>query len=617
MQKYKNNFLYIFAFWSLIFNFLIYVPTSFAEEIKFEASIDRTRVSLGASLQLNLSFYGAGDIPRPDLPDIEGFDWRYLGPSTRMSIINRSVSSSITHIYTLIPLKTGKFKIPSFTVQHKGNTFTTEPISIEVVPGQVALPQEEQSKKFNHGIQGLDDKIFLILQVDQSNAYVNEIIPLTVKLYINNLSIRDIQYPEFTHEGFSIDEFVQPLQYREVFEGISYNVIEFNTNVFAMRPGELKLGPARLKCNLVLKKRSKRKSRSSFFDDDFFDSDAFRGFFGFRYEKHPLNLGSIDIPFTIMPLPEEYMPDSFNGALGNYKFYLEADPKEVNVGDPITLKMTITGNGNFKTIKSPSLDTKDDFKVYDPEIRQIQSGKIFEHVLIPRNEKVSQIPKVSFSFFDPESREYKEITRGPIAVKVNPSAGGEELKVFGIPEEGTGIVRRKEMLGRDIIYIKDRLGRLKRKGKILSQNKPFLIIQFIPLFVIISVLIFQRRKARLEADIPYARRLRAPGKAKKNLAQARHLLNSKEPNKFFDTVFKTLQEYLGDKFHLPTVGITSNVIDDLQALNIDKQILDRLSECFNHCDRARYAPASITREQMRDVFKLLEEVIDRFEGIKG
>jgi len=580
-----------------------------AQDINFEVHVDRNKVSLGSSLKLNLTFHGTQDFSAPDLPEMDGFSWRYMGPSTRMSIVNGRTSSSVTHIYTLVPLKVGIFQIPSLSIEYKGKTYTSDPIQVEVIQGPVGQPMPGQTGEDK--AQGLEDRIFLVMQVDRQSAYVNEIIHLMSKLYINNLAIRDIQYPEFGHDGFSVDKFAEPRQYREVFNGMAHDVIEFNTDIFGMRPGELKLGPAELKCNLIVRKESRRR-RSSLFDDDFFGSDIFNDFFG-RYEAHPLNLKSIDIPIQILALPQENKPDDFTGALGNYTFSLEADPREVKVGDPITLKMIISGNGNFKTVTSPSLDFKDDFKIYEPEVNQEPGRKTFEQVIIPKDHNITEIPEISFSFFDTASGEYKEIIAPVIPITVNPLPKGEELKVFEVPEEGVAMFRKREILGRDIIYIKDSPGRLRPKGRFLCQNKLFIAIQFLPILAIISILIFQKRKERLQIDIRYARKLRAPRKAKKNLAHAQRLLDSKEPDKFFDAVFKTLQEYLGDKFHLPTVGITSDVVEELTSRSIDKEIIEMLKECFNSCDRARYAPSSITKEEMYNTFKLLREIIDRLE----
>ncbi len=603
-----------------VFFLLVLVPFASARDIRFEVTVDKNKVSIGDTAQLNLSFYGAQDISAPDLPDIHGFDWRYLGPSTRMSIVNGRVSSSITHMYILIPLKVGEFTIPPFSVYYRGKTYTSEPIPIEVVQGPSRpVPQPpamEEEPSYEGEIKGLEDRVFLRMETEKSTAYVNEPIPVTIKLYIDRLSVRDIEYPEFAHGGFLADEFGEPRQFREVLGGVAYHVIEFRTNIWGMRPGEYKIGPAELKCNLLVKRKRRRSSRWPFFDDeDFFGMDPFDSFFG-GYVKYPLDLKSFTNTITIVPLPQEGIPPEFDGAVGEFQFRIEADPKEVKAGDPITLKMTVTGTGNFNTVKLPHMNADNNFKVYDPQIKQDRTGKTFEQVIIPKSDMVKEIPPVTFAFFDTRSGEYKRITRGPIPITVNPLPKGEKLRIFETAEGVARAMHKKEILGRDIIYIKDTPGGLKKRGKFLCQNKLFVIIQFFPISAVIFSLLFAKRRQRLETDIPYARRLRAPRRAKKNLLRVRHFLKTKDRDKFFEAVFKTLQEYIGDRFHLSAASITESVVDNLARYDIEKDILDKLRECFSNCDMARYAPSEITDEQMDNTLKLLESVIEKLERLK-
>ncbi|MFH1856519.1 MAG: BatD family protein [Candidatus Omnitrophota bacterium] len=604
------------SFLIVISAILLSVSLCFAQDISFESSVDRTKIALGSNLQLSLNFYGTQDITAPDLPQIEGFDWRYAGPSTRVSIVNSKVSSSITHIYILIPLKTGVFTIPSVSVQYKGNTYTSKPITVEVANQQTvaSAPAGQQSGVAPSAVQGIEDRVFITMEVDKSKVYINEVIPVTIKLYLNNLPVSDIQYPEILHDGFSIEEFGEPKKYTDFLNGVSYDVFEFQTNVFALRQGELKLGQVSLKCNLLMKSNSQGRGSSSSFDD-FFDNGFFNDFFA-QYQKYPLNLNSPEIPITVISLPEEGKPVDFSGALGDYQFSLDVSPKEVKAGDPITLKMIITGKGNFKTVQEPSFSAADDFKIYEPQVKQEETSKTFEQVVIPKSDKVKDIPEITFNFFDTTTGKYREIKKGPVSIKVDPPAMGGELKIFEASVGGGEVSKaKKEILGQDIIYIKDTPDDFSRKGWYLYKNK-FLIISAFGCFVaVIFVWIFQKRKEYLETDVRYARRLAAGRKAKKNLLMVKRLLESQKTEEFFNGVFKTLQEYLGDKFHLSTAGITPGVIDVLGQVN--EEILVKLKECFDNCDAARYSSSNITREDMRDVFKLLEQVIDELEKVKA
>ena len=583
-----------------------------AKDINFDVTVDRRKVSLGSSIEFKLTFFGVQDVPAVDLPQMKDFDSTYIGPEVSITIVNGRASSSITHAYRLIPRKTGSLAVPSLSLEYKGETFVSDSIPIEVVRGPL---KHSGTAAAGADDLNLEDRVFITMQVGKDRAYVNEEIPLTIRLYAdNNLNLQYEPNPQFYHEGFSLGEFSGKKDSRVV-KGIKYNIIEFNTKIFGMLPGQLKLGPVKLRCNLIVTKKSKRSSRFPFFDDDFFGNDVFERFFT-RYQTYPLDLQAEEFFITIVELPKNDRPKDFNGAIGKYDFELEAEPKEINVGDPITLRMLVSGEGNLKTVQSPVLDAGRDFKIYDPEVKQDQKSKLFEQVIIPARDTLKEIPKISFSFFDPGSETYKTIVRGPVFIKVNPIPEGQGFKIFEAPGQEFSLKSARETLGADIVYIKDFPGKLKRKGVFFSTSKLFFLIQIIPLVGIIFAFIFQKKRQRLKTDISYARRLRAPRSAKKNLLKAQGLLDEGKAAKFYRMIFKTLQEYVGDKFHLPTKSITSSVTEELKKQGTKGEILRSLRECFEECDRARYAPASISKEQMQKTFNLLEGIIDKLERVR-
>ncbi|MCK5595571.1 protein BatD, partial [bacterium] len=385
-----------------------------AGDISFQASVDRNKVSLGSAVNLNLAFYGTQHMPAPKLSEIDGFQSRYQGPSTRMSIVNGKVSNSITHIYTLIPLRVGKFKIGPLSFKYKKKTYASKQITIEVVEGNVS--ESEGTQYLSGEASELGDNILLRMYVSKKDVYLNQIIPLTIKLYVSKLAVRDIEYPKFSHNGFSVDKFAKPSQYREVLNGKEYEVIEFKTNVFGTKTSELVLGPAQIKCNLLVNRRRQR------------NSSLFENFFGGR-EVYPLSLKSEEVHIIVKDLPAEGRPEDFSCAVGNFTFDLKAEPKEVNIGDPITLKMIIKGSGNFNTVTCPKLDLQKGFKIYDPEVKQEDGTKIFEQILMPDTDAVKEIPKITFSYFDPDENRYRNISRGPVPIKATKSKGREGLKI--------------------------------------------------------------------------------------------------------------------------------------------------------------------------------------------
>jgi hypothetical protein len=584
----------------LLMTFVLTSSAAYAKEIGFQAALDREVIYLGQSAQLQLQFQGSTDIPAPDIPAIDGLQLRYTGPSTMMSIVNGRMSSSVTHIYRLVPLKTGKFQIGPFSTQHEGDTYRSNVLNVEVLDsaanaGGRAEPQQKPAAS-------LGDRVFVKMHAGKKSAYINEIIPLTIKLYISGIGVSDIQYPEYNREGFSGGQFDKPGQYKETAGGSEYDVVEFKTSIFATKDGTYKVGPARIKANLVTQKR---RSRHSPFDD----------FFG-NYETYPVELKSEALSLKVLPLPVTGRPSDFKGALGNFNFNLEVSPAEVKAGDPVTLKMIISGSGNFDSVTSPSLKQHEGFKTYEPQAKQEGNRKIFEHVLIPTTDTIKELPTVSFCFFNTAKGEYQTIVRGGVPLKVLKSDKKEEVTILDSPGNAARSVVR-EKFGRDIIYIKESPGTLTRKGRYLYDNPLFILLQVIPVLTLIGVWAAYKRKERLSTDIGYARRLSAPRKARKGIHEAEAFLAKNSSGEFYDAVFKTIRDYVGNRFHVPSGGMTADSAGDvLKDMGLDQNMLSRLINIFRECDMARYAPSETGPDKMQETVRELKELIDYLERHK-
>ncbi len=575
-----------------------------ADKLNFEASVDRNIVSLGQSMQLSLIFEGSKSVPSLDLGNIAGLKSRYVGPSTRMSIVNGRMSSSVTHIYRLIPLKTGKFTVGPFTIDHENDTYVSNQLSIEVVDGNSGQARSPHQQQQQHQA-ALKDKLFLTMKAGKVKLYINEIIPLTIKLYVSGLSIQDIQYPKFSHEGFSVDAFGKPKQYQERQGGAVYDVIEFNTSLFSTRAGDLKLGPATLSANIVMQRQ---RSRSGF-------RDPFDGFFG-RYEAEPIELNTDEVALTVLQLPNENRPKDFSGAVGNFNISVKVSPTVIKEGDPITMKSVVTGTGNFATVTGPTLKNTDNFKTYEPQANQVDGNKTFEQILIPTSPSVKEIPHVEFSYFDTASGKYIILTKGPFPITITTSDTKETLTILGAPQT-VGKTLLKETFGRDIIYIKESPGSIKKIGDYLYSNPMFLLLQIIPVLVFAGVLTSKKRRDRLSTDIGYARRLKAPRKAGKGIKEAQDYLNKNMSLEFYDTVFRTLREYIGNRFHIAAGGITVEDVDQLLvSRNIEASIVEKTKNIIRECDMARYAPAELDSQKREVSLTDLKEVIDCLERNK-
>jgi len=578
------------------------VNTSYAQERNFEATVDRSHISLGESVQLTLTFEGVSNTGPLELPEIDGFQTQYLGPSTKVTIINGNYSKTTAYVYNLLPLKTGTFEVPALRVEIKGKTYISNAIKIKIVDSSEPTRYSTQGQAGDRREASLDDKISLVLQVPKNEVYMHEQVPITVKLYIQGLSVSDVEYPEFEKLGFSIDEYSKPRQYEEVKGGLRYEVIEFNATMYPTRTGEITLGPASLQCNIL--SRSQQRSRRGFdsFFDDFFD----------HVEKHPIAIQSIQKTINVLPFPQTGKPKEFSGAIGRFTFDLSASPVDVKVGDPITIRMNVSGSGNLRAVKLPAFTENDLFKVYKPQIKEENGEKVLEQVLIPKSESIKEIPEVVFSYFDTQRGRYKSISKGPLPLKVSPADEQGEIKVFE-SQKGEKIII-PETFGRDIVFIKEKPGKFQIINHAFYKSTICKLLFLFLTIIFISGYLYYLQHNRLRTDVAFARRLRASKTAKVALDQAKELINTGKYKEFYANLFKLLQEYFGNKFHLSSQGLTVKELEKaLKTKKIDDQVLNKVKALLDQCDQVRFASAKIESYTMMESLKQSELIVDYFE----
>jgi hypothetical protein len=597
-----------FAAFSVFFLCLGWFPV-FAQNITLEADVSARRVALDDYIRLTLTATGIQTLEPVDLPDIQGFDSRFIGPASRVSIINGQRSSSYALLYDLYPQRTGTFTIPSLTLTIQGRVYQTDPMQIEVVspsaPQQAQQPGQGQSPP----VESLEDKIFLMIASPYTDVYLNQKIPVIARIYVSGLSVRDVEYPQIEHAGFLVDAFENPRQFEDVLDGVRYSVVEFRTAVYPLRTGELLLGPARGGCS-ILTRNTSRTDRSGM--PSFFDADVFSGFFD-TYTSRPVILESRPLTFNVRPLPEDGRPEGFSGAVGKFSFDMTVSPLKVRVGDPVTVRMTVSGTGSLRTVEMPAFESDNDFRVYAPVIREENGVKVLEQVLIPQREDITDVPAVKFTFFDVDEKRYRTVVHGPTSLEVDPVERGTEFRVMGPGADG--VVTRRDDVGRDIAFIKSKPGDLRFRGHGVFASMRFLAGLLVILALWIGGILFYQFTLRLKTDEKFARRLQAPAYARRGLKNMKACLDREDKEGFYNEAFKAMERYFAHKFHLAPGAVTLSVI----CQELDRKgggnngIGIKIRAVFEECEAARYAAAGFSREQMARTYQHAREIIDWFE----
>ena len=101
-------------------------------DVTVRATLSSQRVQVGEPVTLAIDINGAQDVPAPPIT-ADGFDARYVGPSTQISIVNGHMNSSVQHHYSLLPLQPGRFTVGPFSLDYNGQHYQTASFTVEVV----------------------------------------------------------------------------------------------------------------------------------------------------------------------------------------------------------------------------------------------------------------------------------------------------------------------------------------------------------------------------------------------------------------------------------------------------------------------------------------------------
>jgi tetratricopeptide (TPR) repeat protein len=532
---------------------------------RFDASLDRDTISLGETATLSLSFLDCSPQAQPRLPPIPGLEYGGGGSSQQYSFGSGRSTQSTTYTFELRPTRQGDFTIPALTGQTDQGRLTSRPLRLRVVRGNV--PQ----------VAGVPETAFVRLVPGTNTVYIGETIPLDLQCYCQD-NVGNIQLPQFAAEGFIIGNIPnKPGQSHVRVGNIMYTLFNFRVPLTATRTGTLALGPATWSLTVYSGQRT---------------------IFGWT-GAHQGSFTSDAPEINSLPIPTAGAPADFHGAIGDFSLaQCEAGPTALGVGDPITLKIRIEGQGTFDTVTLPgSQPDWREFKTYPPTAKfessdplQIQGSKYFEQVIAPLNAQITQIPAFSFSFFNPDSGSFRTLTHPPIPLSVHPTAATPQPTVIasGAPSPDS------QQQNQDIVHIKPLPGTVGVIAPPLIRQPPFLMLQaFAPLAWVCAVL-WRRQKDKVAANPRLRRRREVARRVGEGLAELSRFAAANEVEKFYSTVLRLLQERLGERLDLPAPAITEAVLEDCKGL--DAATVASARDLFHACEQYRYTPEHTAQE---------------------
>jgi len=589
----------------LIVGFLFLAATGLisprARAATFTASLDRDTITLGDTATLSLTFEGSQpkSLTAPSAPGLD-FGSPNKSFSQNIDFNSGQISSTVIISYPVTSQQPGEFTIPALTADVNGQQLSTLPLKLTVLKAD-APPAA--------AIDSGDEIAFMKLSLPDKKVYVGQM--LTAQLQVcwrdDAQNFGNFQLTGTPADGFTIDKMAQGQGRRTQIGNRIYTVVPFTVVLTAVKSGTLSIGPFIASATYMV------PSSNGQGGDPFF-----RQFFN-QGEQKPVTLATETVTTQSVPLPAENVPANFNGAVGDYQLTATVGPTNLTVGDPVTVRVRISGRGDLGSVTLPDQTALHDFKIFPPTSKVensdhlgMEDTKTFEEIVTPQNADVHEWPRFSFSFFNPDDGKYHTLAEPAVPLVVKAAAATPMPTLAAtqnpVPENQTP---------QDILPIKENLGTLSQNNLPLVAQPVFLATQALPVLAFLAAFIWRKRTDNLANNPRLRRKIAVEKLIQTGFADLQKYAAQDKSEEFFALLFRLLQEQLGERLDCPATAITENVVEENSILRgVNETTRSDLRELFQLCNQARYAPVRGTSE-LNSVAAKLEQTLGELQEVKA
>lgn len=569
-----------------------------ADKGRFTAKADRQELYEGQHLKLILTLKGEDvsyelPFPRPDLLPYLDFQ-RSMGPSTsrKISIVNGKMSkwNQVKLIHVYVARKAGKLTIPALEYTCNGRTYKTDPIEVRIK----RMPQRPKTKDKGEWSPPTDP--YLETRLDHEEVYVNQRVTASWYLYSRRPVVewrprRTPAVGNFLSKTLRRSSHIKPVTQK--FNGRRWNIAFLQSMIlYPIQEGELRIDPLGIVYQVPGQSRN---------------------FLGGRVMRQG-SISSKRRTIQVKPLPEEGRSSDFSGAVGRFEIMLSENEDTLRENTPFEFTVIVKGTGHPDFISAPGMDVPGNFDLHqdsaDKRIEETGSEAVttckFKMYLVPREKGEFELGPFRFPYFDVREEKYKTAETGKINLTV--LAGEEPLPAKDSSEKEPEVIAP---LGKDLRYIKTGADMDDREQWLLA-SPATAVLQVLPLLLVAGTLVMRRRKDRLLHDAGLARKQRAGKRCRKALRAARKAEREGNVPEVCSLVYRALTGFIGDSFGRPDSCMTTvEAVDTLRSHGASEDTIKMVREILDECDRARFAPATVTPEDASRLLQRLREAMGK------
>ena len=588
-----------------------------AQSGSLEASVSRSTVEIGAPFTLTLVVQAPKGVDRLSFPSLEGLE--ELGRS-RSSHVSYSFGGGAagaqrveTYTLQLVATATGPATIGAASLETGGQRHQTAPIQIVVLPqgsqAQAAPPPPAQRRPnpfdifdqdpFRGGdpfaeLRGRRGEVLLSARVDKREAWVGEPITLTVEVLSEQIisGFSGFKLPEY--DGFWSSDLNSPKEVtarRRSVNGRVYNSYLLRRIVlYPIRAGTLEVPPFEIEAQVGM---------------------------GFFSRGQAISRKSRPLPIEVRPLPAKGQPPGFTSTnVGSWSVEISATPREVALGEPITVTLTAEGEGNVDALALPELPAIPGLRSYEPKRSQrarVRGGKrvgtkTVEWVLVPSRSGTFELPPLALHTFEPETGRYVTRQTEAQALRVIAAPGGAHAGGEGVPA-GAASNRLEETSAGALALAPP----LRRRAPPPYRRLPFLLVLFGAPLALALGLLMRRGRAIWAQRAGEAGRV-ARGHARGQLREAHRLRKEGQIPEAIAAIERSIVGYLAQRTGLPARGLGRDALSRaLEEAGWGAGVCEATLSLLDGCEAARYRPGGPTEGQLDALLSRASKVISQWE----
>lgn len=633
--------------------YLMFVLTTAlaADGPEVHASIERATVYEGETIRYRVLVEDVSQDVTPKIDQVDGVEIQFVGTqqvsSQEINIINGKAQTTVhrrlIHEYALTAIQAGNITIPAPVVEINGKPYAGNAVTLSVIGAveqDVAILELTTSRREVYPMQPFDVTLTVLVKPvpephsDKDPTAVQDppvalTIPWADDDEQDQALIAKVPRERWLGEllsdggGFSINGEPSARSGLDPFDRFFFES-RFRRGVRAFRPpprrvlrpdadgrrqeywaytftrtfiphqvGEYALGPVSLKGVFGTRTDS-------------------RG----RLEGEPVYAFARPVMIRVKDVPTHGRPDAYVGAVGLFEVTAELTPREAKVGDPLTLTLSLQGQGTLETASAPRLDAlpsmADAFKVYEATEETIGDTRRFTYSLRPRHAQITELPPLPISYFDVEQEQFVTLQTPSIPIEITDAdkLAAEDIALATPPAKTTNpIETRLEGIFANITDPRQ------LRDEAVHPDRWFAGLGGLAGLFFITALVAQQVRRR-QSDSSRNRRRGAETLARSRLRAARACATAGSKRNTAEQLSSALIGVVGDMTNAPAGSLTSDdAAQRLEQLGIATDCVTRLRAVLQDCDGARYGAGERSLDQLVSAAEsLLEELLPALKG---